>query len=157
MLAMDAAAAFATAQEAVTINPLNPYAHYALAASYLRASRFDEAARHGQIAADIAANAHNAFFFQGISALIALAAGDLDGCIRVYETIAHRAPQFRPPLRGLTVLSLVKGDQARAARYAALLARAEPGFALETLLFDDHYPAVTMRTMGLLQAASQRL
>lgn len=65
MLAMDAAAAFATAQEAVAINPINPYAHYSLAASYQRAGRFDDAARHGQIAADIAANAHNAFFFQG--------------------------------------------------------------------------------------------
>ena len=156
MLAMDAAAAFATAAEAAAINPLNPYAHYALAASHLRAGQFEDAIRHGKIAADIAANAHNAFFFQGISALIALAAGDIDGCIRVYETIAFRAPQFRPPLRGLTVLSLVKGDHAKATRYAGMLAKAEPGFALDTLLFDEGYPAVTMRGMGLLQRAHER-
>ncbi len=157
MLSMDAVAANATAQEAVAINPLNPYAHYALAASYLRANRFDDATRHGNIAADISANAHNGFFFMGISALIALASGDIDSCIQSYETIAHRAPRFRPPLRGLIVLSLIKGDHARAARYTGMLAKAEPGFTLDMLLHNDGYPAVTMRMMGLLQAASRRL
>lgn len=156
MLAMDAAAALATAQEAVAINPMNPYAQYALATAHLRGADLHAAARHGKIAADIAANAHNAFFFQGISALIALAAGDLDGCMRAYEAIAFRAPLFRPPLRGLTVLSLVKGDHVRANRYVKMLERAEPGFTLDRLLHDEGYPGVTMRTMGLLQAAHLR-
>jgi hypothetical protein len=156
MLAMDAESAFAAAKESAAINPLSPYAQYALAASHLRAGKLDEAAHHGRISADIAADSHNAFFFQGISALIAVAAGDLDGCMRVYESIAARAPQFRPPLRGLVVLCLIKGDHARAERYAAMLGRAEPGFTLDTLLLDEGYPAVTMRTQGLLKAAHLR-
>ncbi|MFT4149734.1 MAG: hypothetical protein QM656_06010 [Paracoccaceae bacterium] len=157
MLALDADAAFATAEEAAQINAFNPYAQYALAAAHLRAGRFDLATRHGRMAADIAATAHNAFFFQGFAALIALAAGDIDRCIRIYEAVSFRAPHFRPPLRGLAVLSLVRDDHARATRYAALLAKAEPGFTLDTLLRDDRYPAVTLRQMGLLNTAGQRL
>jgi hypothetical protein len=156
MLAMDAASAFAAAKESAAINPLSPYAQYALAASHLRAGRLDQAAHHGRLSADIASNAHNAFFFLGISALIALAAGDLDGCMQIYESIAVRAPQFRPPLRGLVVLCLIKGDHARAERYATMLGKAEPGFTLDALLHDEGYPAVTMRTKGLLKAAHLR-
>ncbi|WP_146227952.1 hypothetical protein [Rhodobacter viridis] len=156
MLAMDAAAAFASAHEAVQINPLNPYAQYALAAAYLRAGDLKAAAGHGRTAADISENAANGFFFQGISALIALAAGDYEECMRIYSAISVRAPHFRAPLRALTVLSLAKGDLARAERHAAALARAEPCFTLESLLHDENYPAVTLRKMGLLHLADQR-
>lgn len=156
MLAMDAGAAMATAREAVALNPLSPYAHYALAAAHLRGGQLAEARQHGHQAILISASSHNAFFFQGISALIALAEGDLETCRQVYAAIAVRAPQFRPPLRALTALSLARGEAAEAARYAAQLARVEPGFTLDTLLYDEGYPAVTMRMMGLLQAAHAR-
>lgn len=157
MIALDASAALTTAQEAVAINPLNPYAQYALAAAYLRAGNFNEARRHGHIASDTSANAHNGFFFKGIMALIALASGDIGGCVTQYEAIAHRVPQFRAPLRGLVVLSLAQGDHVRAAKYIDMLTKAEEGFTLDRLLNDDKYPGVTLRSMGFLKAASQRL
>lgn len=157
MVAMDPAAAMATAQEAVAINPQNPYAQYALAVALLRAGRLTEAGHHGRLAADTAAQAYNGFFFKGILGLIALAAGDFDTCLATYEDVASRAPQFRAPLRGLAVLSLAQGDHGRAERHLARLAKAEEGFTLDRLLHDDTYPAVTLRNMGLLKAAQARL
>ena len=38
-----------------------------------------------------------------------------------------------------------------------VLTKAEDGFSLDRLLHDDTYPAMTLRKMGLLKAASQRL
>ena len=157
MISMDEQASFATAEESVALNPLSPYGQYALAAANLRAGRIDDARHHGQIAADTASNAHNGFFFQSISPLIALKSGDIDGCIRAYESITHRAPHFRPPLRGLIVLSLIKGDHDRTARFAAMLAKVETGFSLDRLLRDDRYPGLTLRSLGMLKAAAERI
>ncbi len=157
MVSMDAQAAFATAEESVAINPLNPYGRYALAAAYLRAGKLSEARHHGKIAADTASNAHNGFFFQGILGLVALMSGDIDGCIRVYDQIAYRAPSFRAPLRGLTVLSLVKGEHDKAQNFSAKLGKIEDGFSVERLLNDERYPGVTLRSMGLLKAAALRV
>ena len=157
MVSMDPQAAHATAEEAVAINPLNPYARYALAAANLRAGKFTEALAQGRVAADTAQGAQNGFFFEGISALAALSLGDLDGCLQIYSGVSHRAPNFRSALRPLTVLSLLRGDHARMQAHIAQMERIEEGFSLDRLLHDDGYPGVTLRSLGLLKRAARRL
>ena len=62
----------------------------------------------------------------------------------------YRAPGFRAAMRYLLFRCLWAGEQEKAARLRESPLRAKPDVALDRILHEPGYPAVTFRKSGLL-------
>lgn len=88
------------------------------------------------------------FIWQMQRALAALAAGRLDESWEHFRLSHLGMSRYRPALRYLSALSLMRGDAAAATRFEQKLKRLEQGFDLSKLK-DPTYPVDTLRAIGL--------
>ena len=70
---------------------------------------------------------------------------------------AEAVPCYRAPNRQLVALYAASGQVAKATKQAVHLASIEPEFTLDRFLFDDSYPTNTLRSVGMLDRASQAI
>lgn len=91
------------------------------------------------------------FIWQMQLSLAALAVGRIDEAWEHCRLSHLGMARYRPALRYLAALSLIRGDAPQAARFEQKLRRLEPGFALGRLK-DPTYPVDTLRALGLDEA-----
>ena len=135
------------AQAALRAGDRNPYAYNA--AAEVEMMRGDargayEAARRGRL---IAEGLPHAFAWDIQVCLTALGLDDLDLARQAARAAHAQNPAYRPALRYLVALDLLRGDRAGAERHVALLRELEPGFEPSHLRRPD-YPAHTLRATG---------
>ena len=139
------------ARDAVALSPYNAHAYFAQAAALIRLEDNAgalEAARRG---AEIAARTAQVHWWEAMSGLAALRSGNYAAAIAHTEAAHYRAPNFRVAMRNLLFLYLWAGEHEKAARIYRGLLRAEPDFTLDRIMYEEGYPAVTLRRSGLLE------
>jgi len=134
----------------------DPWALHAM--SQARVFQGDREAAHayallGQTAAS---GLPNAWCWDMQCCLTALGTGRIEDAWRHARTAHVQMPTYRPALRYLVALAALTGRREDLLRFAADLARIEPGFAPSRLL-DDGYPIETLRLLGLKDDLAQRL
>jgi len=136
------------AAQALSVGATHPYALAAAGHAATLLGRHEEGYRLSQAAMACATGLPNAFIWQMQCALSALALGRLDEAYeRAYRSHLGMAG-YRPALRYLVALSLLRGRRDEAQVFAARLRRIEPGFMPANLLRPD-YPLDTLRALGL--------
>ncbi|MEM1078668.1 MAG: hypothetical protein AAGI09_09100 [Pseudomonadota bacterium] len=82
--------------------------------------------------------------------LTAMLLGREDEARALGEKASALSPDFKPPLRYLTVLYASSGDLENGSRVFTALAEKEADFSAERLIHDPEYPVRLMRNSGLL-------
>ena len=127
---------------------------YALSAAGHAATFLGEPDRSYDLSARALAMARglpHEFIWQMQLALAALAVGRIDEAWEHCRLSHLGMARYRPALRYLAALSLIRGDPAQATRFEQKLRRLEPGFTLGKLK-DPTYPVDTLRVLGLDEA-----
>ncbi len=148
----DAHAGLEYASRATRANPANPFAWDALSTAAMAAGAVEDAHRHTAKVQRLAANSPFKHWFDMGRCLSATRTGRLDEAIRLAETSAAVAPDFRPPLRYLTALYALNGDEGRATRALRRLEALEPDFSFDRMARDPDYPVAALRDSKLLGA-----
>ncbi len=137
-------------------NDQDPYALHALSQARFfggNHARSHDLAERARAAADGLPNAH---VWDMLLALSKLGFGDIDGAMELCKAAHLKSASYRPAMRYLVALSLIRGDASNASRHALALARVETGFAPGTLLRPG-YPIETLRLAGLFDDLSGAL
>ncbi|WP_146204784.1 AfsR/SARP family transcriptional regulator [Jannaschia seohaensis] len=129
----------------------NPYALYAAAQVALISGERAEAHRLAQAGRLCADGLPNAYAWDMEVCLTALGMGDLELAHRSARAAHAQNRAFRPALRYLVALDLIRGDRTAARLHAEKLARHEPGFLISHLTRPD-YPLLTLRKTGYAEA-----
>lgn len=138
------------ARDAVALSPFNPFGYSAQSGAMLRYARNAEALAAARTGADIASRTNLLHWWESLSGLAALSAGQHSAAIAHYEAAHYRAPSFRSPMRHLLFLYLAAGEELKAQRVLKNLLRAEPDFSIDRIRNDPDYPAATLRRSGLI-------
>ncbi len=141
------------ARDAVALSPFNPFGYAAQSGAMLRYARHAEALSAARTGADITSRTKLLHWWESLSGLAALSAGQHSAAIAHYEAAHYRAPSFRSPMRHLLFLYMAAGEETKAQRVLKNLLRAEPDFTIERVRSDPDYPAATLRRSGLLDRA----
>lgn len=141
------------ARDAVALSPFNPFGYAAQSGAMLRYARHAEALSAARMGAEITSRTKLLHWWESLSGLAALSAGQHSAAIAHYEAAHYRAPSFRSPMRHLLFLYLAAGEQTKARRVMTSLLRAEPDFTIDRVRNDPDYPAATLRRSGLLDRA----
>jgi tetratricopeptide (TPR) repeat protein len=139
------------ARDAVALSPFNPFGYAAQSGAMLRYSRNAEALAAARTGAEISSRTNLLHWWESLSGLAALSAGQHSAAIAHYEAAHYRAPNFRSPMRHLLFLYLAAGEEAKAQRVLRNLLRAEPDFTMDRIRHDADYPAATLRRSGLIE------
>ncbi len=142
------------ARDAVALSPFNPFGYAAQSGAMLRYARNDEALAAARTGAEISSRTKLLHWWESLSGLAALSAGQHSAAIAHYEAAHYRAPSFRSPMRHLLFLYLAAGEEAKAQRVLTSLLRAEPDFSIDRVRNDPDYPAATLRRSGLIDRVS---
>jgi hypothetical protein len=138
------------ARDAVALSPFNPFGYAAQSGAMLRYSRNAEALAAARTGAEISCRTNLLHWWESLSGLAALSAGQHSAAIAHYEAAHYRAPRFRSPMRHLLFLYLAAGEEMKARRVLQNLLRAEPDFTMDRIRDDVDYPAATLRRSGLI-------
>lgn len=134
-------------------NDQDPYALHALSQALFFAGKHaisHDLAYRAREAADGLPNAH---VWDMRLALSKLGFGDIDGALQLCKMAHAKSANYRPAMRYLVALNLIRGDLPGAARHARSLARVESSFVLGDLLRPG-YPIETLRLAGLAEDLS---
>jgi tetratricopeptide (TPR) repeat protein len=145
--------ALVLAKDAVALSPFNPFGYAAQSGAMLRYARHAEALSAARTGAEITSRTKLLHWWESLSGLAALSAGQHSAAIAHYEAAHYRAPSFRSPMRHLLFLYLAAGEDTKAQRVMTSLLRAEPDFTIDRVRNDPDYPAATLRRSGLLDRA----
>ena len=138
------------ARDAVALSPFNPFGYAAQSGAMLRYARNTEALAAARTGAEISSRTNLLHWWESLSGLAALSAGQNNAAIAHYEAAHYRAPSFRSPMRHLLFLYLAAGEETKAQRVLKNLLRAEPDFSVDRIRNDPDYPAATLRRSGLI-------
>ena len=139
------------ARDALALSPYNAHAHLAHAVAVSRYGDNSGALESARRGAEIAARTAHVHWWEAAAGLVAIRCEQYAAAIAHYEAAHYRAPGFRAAMRHLLFLYLWAGEREKAARVHRALLRAEPDFALDRILHEPGYPAVTLRKSGLLE------
>lgn len=139
------------ARAALRADDRNPHALYAAAQVALMRGRTQEAHAAAKLGRRTAEGLPYAFAWDMELCLTALGMGDLELAESAARDAHAQNRAFRPALRYLVALSLLRGDVAASERHAADLLAYEPGFRPTDLRRED-YPAMTLRRTGYAAA-----
>jgi len=92
----------------------------------------------------------NSFSWDMQCSLSALSLGDTQMAFDNALSSHRKMPMYRPALRYLIALSLLRGRPADAQHYVTRLQRLEPDFAPQLLLLPG-YPVETLRVLGMVE------
>jgi hypothetical protein len=131
-------------------NDQDPYALHALSQARFFAghhARSHDLAKRAREAAEGLPNAH---VWDMRLALSKLGFGDIDGALQLCSAAHVKSGSYRPALRYLVALNLIRGEMTSATRHARALAQMESGFKPGDLLRPG-YPLETLRLAGLVE------
>ncbi|TFL19348.1 hypothetical protein [Jannaschia formosa] len=129
----------------------NPYALYAAAQVALISGEASKAHRLAQTGRLTAEGLPNAYAWDMEVCLTALGVSDVDLAHKSARAAHAKARSFRPALRYLVALDLIRDDVEAAHFHARQLAEHEPGFRISHLTRPD-YPLMTLRKTGYGEA-----
>lgn len=143
------------AERSVRLNPANPLGWASLGISECHLGKPKVGFDHALYAREISVS--TPFYFQ-VSALACIAgsmAGDVEKSIFLGEATHGMAPGFKPPLRFLSALYLLRGDHEKSQEMVSKLQVLEPSFSYE-MLRDKAYPAASLHRARLLGSLPAR-
>lgn len=131
--------------KSIETNRANPLAWSFLAASQYTLGRLEEAYISAKRAKDIAGDGPYRYAVESFFCIAATLANKVEEAICAGEMSHILKPDFRVPLRYLTVLYAYAGDQDRLENTLLKARRLDPHFSLEALLEDGKYPTEILR------------
>ena len=125
----------------------DPYALDAMSTAMDSVGAFQEADEVAQMARKSASGLSNEFTWDMQCCLTALGLGDVDRAISHARAAHYKVPGYRPAVRYLTALNLIKRRIDEASMYVERLRKLEPGLTIDTMESDE-YPLYTLRRVG---------
>lgn len=148
-------ASYELAQRSIELNRANPLGWACLGIAECNLGKAKAGFHHTLIAREIAGTSPFRYQIDGLACIAGSVAGDLSQAIWMGEASRALAPDFKPPLRFLSVLYLLNGRREEADAIVRELQRLEPGFSYESLR-DSAYPAASLQRARLLSVLPRR-
>lgn len=139
------------AQRSTEINPANSYGWLARGFCALQNDEPKLAHSYMMRGWNLETLSPHRFFWDSVAGVSAVATGQLDLAMRLFETSQSLSPGFRPPARYLLALKAGNGDLVGAGRQRQKLIALEPDFEVRRLIEDPDYPAAMIRKTGILK------
>lgn len=128
----------------------NPYALHALSQAMFFRGEFQKGHDVAMVARSSADGMANSFSWDMQCSLSALSLGNTEMAFDSALSSHRKMPMYRPALRYLIALSLLKGRPADAQHYVTRLQRLEQDFVPRLLLLPG-YPVETLRVLGMVE------
>jgi len=128
----------------------NPYALHALSQAMFYRGEFQKSHEVAVTARTSAEGMANSFSWDMQCSLSALSLGNTEMAFDSALSSHRKMPMYRPALRYLIALSLLKGRVVDAQHYVLRLQRLETDFVPRLLLLPD-YPVETLRVLGMVE------
>lgn len=143
-------AAFELAERSIQLNRANPMGWACLGIAECYLGRSQVGMEHALLARELAGATPFRFQVSALACIAATMAGAVDHAILLGEASHGLAPRFKPPLRFLSALYLLKNQHEQSQAMVDKLKAYEPNFSYE-LLRDKSYPVSSLHRSGLLQ------
>ena len=144
-------AAYEQALHSIQINRANPLAWACLGIAECHLGKTKAGFEHALIAREIAGATPFRFQIEGLGCIASCIVGDVDQAIWCGEASHALAPTFAPPLRYLSALYLVRGQQTSSLEAVGKLQAIEPDFSYD-ILRDKSYPAAGLHRSKFLNS-----
>jgi tetratricopeptide (TPR) repeat protein len=148
-------AAYELAQRSIQLNRANPMGWVCLGIAECHLGKATAGFEHALIARELAGTTPLRFHVDGLACLAASMAGDVDRSIWLGEACHALAPTFKPPLRYLSALYLLRDEEQASQEMVRRLKAVEPEFSYE-MLQEASYPAASLRRSKLLERLPSR-
>lgn len=148
-------AAFEMAERSIKLNPANPIGWTCLGMAECNLGRTAAGFRHTLHARELSGPTPFRFFVDAFACIAASMAGDVENAILLGEASHGVSPAFKPPLRFLSALYLLKDQREQSEGFVDKLKVSEPNFSYE-LLRDKSYPVSSLHRSGLLDKLPKR-
>jgi len=143
-------AAFELAERSVQLNPANPMGWACLGIAECYLGKTQVGLEHALLARDLVGATPLRFQINALACIAATMAGDIDRSILLGEASHGLAPDFKPPMRFLSALYLLRDQHEQSQIMVDRLKRLEPNFSYD-LLRDREYPASSLQRSKLLE------
>ncbi len=143
-------AAFELAERSVELNPANPMGWACLGIAECYLGKAQAGLEHALLARELVGATPLRFQINALACIAATMAGDIDGSILLGEAAHGLAPDFKPPMRFLSALYLLRDQHEQSQVMVDRLKRMEPNFSYD-LLRDRGYPASSLHRSKLLE------
>ena len=110
---------------------------------------------HTLLARELAGATPLRFQVSALACIAATMAGAIDDAIFLGEASHALAPTFKPPMRFLSALYLLRDQREESQKFVEKLRLTEPNFSYD-LLRDRSYPATSLQRSRLLEKLPQR-
>jgi len=148
-------AAYELAQRSIQLNRANPMGWACLGIAECHLGKATVGFEHTLFARELAGTTPLRFQVDGLACIAGSMAGDVDGSIWLGEACHALAPTFKPPLRFLSALYLLRGEEQQSEEMIRRLRVLEPEFSYE-MLREVSYPAASLRRSKLLERMPSR-
>jgi len=148
-------AAYELAQRSIQLNRANPMGWACLGIAECHLGKATVGFEHTLIARELAGTTPLRFQVDGLACLAGSMADDVDRSIWLGEACHALAPTFKPPLRYLSALYLLRGEEQQSEEMIRRLRVLEPEFSYE-MLREVSYPAASLRRSKLLERIPSR-
>jgi tetratricopeptide (TPR) repeat protein len=148
-------AAFELAERSVQLNPANPMGWACLGIAQANLGKAQAGFQHTLKARELAGATPFRFFVNALSCIAGSMAGEIDKAILLGEASHGLAPTFKPPMRFLSALYLLRDRHEDSQAMVDTLKVSEPGFSYD-LLRDKSYPVSSLHRSKLLENLPQR-
>lgn len=155
LLAGDADYARFLAQKALTINEQDPYAGFAAGTAAFYNGETQRGLDLVRWSRECAQPLTNSFFWDVQNAILGLSTHDFDDCYSSALLASAKMPTYRPALRYLIAIALLKDLPDEANRYVQRLRQLEPHFDVRRFT-EDEYPVPSLRRVGLSEETVSR-
>jgi hypothetical protein len=148
-------AAFELAQRSVQLNRSNPIGWACLGMAECHLGKAAEGFQRTLVARELASASPFQYQVEGLSCIAGSIAGDIERAIWLGEASHSLAPAYKPPLRYLSVLYLLNGEEEKSQKIIQKIQVLEPGFSYD-LMRDTAYPAASLQRSKLLERIPTR-
>lgn len=148
-------AAYEMAQRSLELNPCNPMGWACLGMAECHLGKSVIGYEHARFAREIAGSTPLRFHVDAIACITGSINNDLEAAIWYGEASRALSPDFKPPLRYLTVLYLLANQRDRSLEVMQQLQSLEPDFSYD-ILREKSYPAASLHHARLLDRLPSR-
>lgn len=131
---------------AIEANRSNPLAWSFRAAALYTSGHMTEALGAAQFARSIAGDGPYRYAVETFHCIAAAKSHSIDEAIRAGEAAFRLKPDFKAPLRYLTLLYAYKGESKKLDKLITHMRVTEPDFSLSTLISNSNYPSEILRS-----------
>jgi tetratricopeptide (TPR) repeat protein len=143
-------AAYEMAELSVQLNPANAIGWTCLGIAAANLGKPQVGFEHTLRARVLSAATPFRFFVNALGCIVGSMSGDIDKAIFLGEASHGLAPTFKPPMRFLSALYLLRNEHEAAQQMVEKLRVTEPGFSYDVLR-DRSYPASSLQRSKLLE------